>query len=188
MSYLLLFIVPAFAVGFLATEYRYGTEELIRSLGIKWRNALLAKFVAGILVLALILVLTYAHLWVIGDLAVIDNGAGGTQLISSYIGLLGIGGVYIALSLLITSMVRQTTASYLLSVFICFMIYIGISWIGALDVFSSDIQYSIERWSLSYHADQLARGILRLSSVIYVSAIIIWSLWMSAYRLNTREI
>ncbi len=188
MSYLLLFIVPVFAVGFLAAEYRYGTEELIRSLGVKWSSALLAKFIAAMLVLILILILTYAHLWVVGDLSITDKGSGASQTISSYIGLLGIGGVYIALSLLITAYVRQTTASYLLSVFVCFMIYIGISWIGALDIFSADLQYSIDRWSLSYHADQLARGILRLSSIIYVSGLIIWALWMAAYRLNTREI
>lgn len=188
MSYLLLFIVPAFAVGFLASEYRYGTEELIRSLGIRWSRALLAKFIAALLVLILILFLTYTHLWVIGDLEIVDKGSGLQQTLSSYTGLLGIGGVYIAVSLMITSYARQTTASYLISVFICFMMYIGISWIGALDIFSADLQYGIERWSLSYHADQLARGILRLSSIIYVSALIIWSLWMAAYRLKTREI
>ena len=96
MSYLLLFIVPAFAVGFLATEYRYGTEELIRSLGIPWRSALIAKFLAALLVMILILLLTYAHLWVVDDLAITEKGSSISQTVSSYIGLLGIGGVYIA--------------------------------------------------------------------------------------------
>jgi len=188
MSYVLLFVVPAFAVGFLSSEYRFGTDELIRSLGINWSNALVAKFIAATLVLLLILILTSVHLWVVKDLSVANTNLGLGQLIGSYVGLLGIGCVYVALSLMITSYIKQTTASYVLSVFICFMLYVGISWLGSLEVFSPDLQYKIQTLSLSYHADQIARGVLRTSSIIYVSGWIIWALWMAAYRLNTREV
>lgn len=188
MSYVTLFVVPIFAVGLLSKEYEYGTDELLRSLGITWNRALLSKFITSLLVICTILLLSGVHIWVLQDLELTPGTTSLSQLIGSYLGLLGVAGTYAAISLMITSFIKQTTASYVVSVFVCFMLFIGIDWISNLEWWSSEVQYQLEILSLSWHADQLARGILRVSSIIYVSAIIIWALWVASYRLSTREL
>lgn len=188
MSYLLLFIVPAFAVGFLASEYRYGTEELLRAMGINWRQVLLAKFIGAFFILLFVLLLTSVHLFVVYDLTLTDSSIPVAQLIGSYIGLIGVGACYICLALMITSFIEQTTASYIITVFVCFMLYSGLSLIGQIPAFAGGVDFWMDRISLSYHTDQIARGILRLSTVFYMVSLCIWSLWLAALRLNTKEI
>ncbi len=187
-SYLMLFLVPAFTVGFLANEYRFGTEELLRSLQVDWTKALIAKFFGGLSVVLLVLLLTSVHLFVVYQLSITPQEFPLSQIIGSYLGLIGIGACYIAITLCITAYVQQTAAAFILSVALCFMIYTGISLISDLAMFYGGLDFWIERFSLSYHADQIGRGILRLSSVIYFIALITWCIWLAAYRLNTKEV
>lgn len=187
-SYLLLFAVPAYTVGFLANEYRYGTEELLRSLQIDWKTALLAKFVAALLVLMMILILSSTHLIVIYQLNLNVSTIPFFQILGSYIGLIGVGACYVAISLMVTSFVQQTTASFVISVFVCFMLFSGFSLLSDLPIFQGDLDFWLERLSLSYHADQIGRGILRSSSIVYFIGLVTWSIWLASFRLNTKEV
>jgi len=188
LSYLSLFVVPIFSVGFLANEYKYGTEELLRSLSISWRRILGAKFFAALVILILILALTSVHLIVVYQLSMSGQPFYWRQVLASYVGILGMGACYISISLMITSFVEQTTMSLLISVVICFFLYSGLSIISELPSFEGGLDYWLDRLSLSFHAEQISRGVLRLSSIVYIVLLTIWSLWVAAHRLSTKEV
>ena len=89
---------------------------------------------------------------------------------------------------MVTSFVQQTTASFMISVFVCFMLFSGFNLLSDLPLFQGDFDFWLERLSLSYHADQIGRGILRLSTLVYFVALVVWSIWLASVRLNTKEV
>ena len=188
LSYLMLFIVPAFSVGFLANEYSFGTEELLRSLSLDWNKVITAKFIAAFIILLFLLLLTSFQLFVVYDLSLTPQSLPIRQIAGSYIGLAGLGACFIGISLMITSFVEQTAASFILSIFVCFMFYSGFALIGEIELFTGSTDLWMDRLSLSYHSEQISRGILRFSSIIYLIGLCAWTLWLSAHRLNTKEI
>ncbi len=188
MAYLLLFVVPVFAVGFLSNEYKYGTEELLRALSVNWKKLIGAKFIAAMIILIFIIFLTSVNIYVVNDLALNTQVFSFQKTVVSVFGLIGIGACYIGISLMITSFITQTTASYITSVFVCFMLYSGLNLISGLPIFEGGFDFWIDRFSLSYHSEQISRGILRLSTIIYILGLTFWSLSLAAHRLNSKEV
>ncbi len=187
MSYLLLFVVPAYSVGLLANEYKHGTTELIRSLSIPWSKIVLAKFCTAILILGLILVLTVPHLMVV-DIVASRESMHFSQRIGSYVGLIGAGACYAAISILITSYIEGVIASFITSVFVCFLIHSGLSILAELPIFSGGPDFWLDHFSLNFHTDHLARGVLRLSSIVYFTLLISCSIWAAALHLKYKEV
>ena len=187
LAYLFLFIVPIFSVGFLAGEFQQGTEVLLRSLGLDWKHVIIAKFLSALVVIFMILILSSIHLFVVSDISFSSTLSLG-QILSGFAGLVGVGACYAALSIMVTSFVEQTSLSILLAIILCFAFYTGLNIISQLPVFDGNPSLILDRLSLSYHTDQLGRGILRLATLLYFPTLITWSLWISSIKLNAKQV
>jgi len=188
LSYLLLFVVPVFTIGLMSSEYGNGTLVLLRSLGLSWPQIILSKFVAALIILGSILVLTSIHLLVVDQLSLLDGPVAWRQWLGSFIGILGIGTCYIGISLLLATYIKSGTIALLVSVIICFTLYTGLALLADLPQLGSGMSDALRGLSLSYHADQISLGILRLSSIFYMTGLIVWSLWMSSIHLRHRQL
>ena len=187
VSYLLLFVVPAFAVGLMSHEYVYGTEILLRSLGVNGIKVVGTKFLAALLVLILIMTLLSIHLYVIGDLAV-ENMDSTRQIFIGHLGLIIIGACYASLSIMVASFTEQTTSSLLVSIIVCFLFYSGFNILSGIPIFEGNIDYLLDRFSLTYHTGQLSSGILRMSTLLYCPLLILWSLWVASSNVNEKYV
>ena len=184
MSYLLLLVVPAFTVNMLAKEFNLGTLELLKSLRISWSKIVLSKFVAALIVIFFIFFLTIPHVWVISELG---GSIFNIKNAGSLIGLFAVAACYAGVSLMTTSIVKQATLSFLISVIICFMLYWGISSLSEMPVFFGGLDFIIEQFSLSYHSEQISLGILKLSTITYLFLLIGFCLWNTVNRLSSLE-
>ncbi len=123
IPYLFLLIVPALAMPMWAEERRVGVFELTLSFPVSILELVIGKFLAGMILLTVALLLTFSiplTAWILGSP---DTGA----ILCGYAGALLLGAVYLAMSSFCSALSRSQTASFLLSVFLCgVFLFIGL--------------------------------------------------------------
>ena len=120
--WLYLFLVPAVGMRLWSEERRLGTMELLLTMPITTWQAIVGKFLASWLFLALALLLTFPVVITVNYLGHPDNGV----IVAGYVGSLLLAGAYLAISCMTSAMTRNQVISFILSVMIClFLILAG---------------------------------------------------------------
>src|SRR3954467_2778534 len=120
--WLYLFLVPAVGMRLWSEERRLGTMELLLTMPITSWQAIVGKFLASWLFLALALALTFPVIISVNYLGRPDNGV----IFCAYIGSFLLAGAYLAIGCLTSAMTRNQVISFILSVVIClFLIMAG---------------------------------------------------------------
>src|SRR5262247_4877891 len=113
--WLYLFLVPAVGMRLWSEERRLGTLELLLTMPVTTWQAILGKFLASWLFLALALLLTFPVVVTVNYLGDPDNGV----IVSGYVGSLTLAGSYLAVSCMTSAMTRNQVISFIVSVMIC---------------------------------------------------------------------
>src|SRR5437867_4223701 len=117
-----LFLVPAVGMRLWAEERRVGTIELLLTMPITAWQAILGKFLASWLFLALALVLTFPLVITVNYLGHPDNGV----IFCGYVGSWLMAGAYLAISCATSSMTRTQVVRFIVSLVVClFLILAG---------------------------------------------------------------
>src|SRR6187455_2462113 len=120
--WLYLFLVPAVGMRLWSEERRLGTIELLLTMPITPWQAIVGKFLASWMFLALALVLTFPIVITVNYLGNPDNGV----ILASYIGSLLLSGTYLSIAAMTSAMTRNQVVSFILSLVIClFLILAG---------------------------------------------------------------
>src|SRR5262245_36348961 len=110
--WLYLFLVPAVGMRLWSEERRLGTIELLLTMPVTPWQAIIGKFLASWLFLALALVLTFPVAVTVNWLGDPDNGV----IFAGYIGSLFLAGSYLAVSCMTSAMTRNQVHSFHVSV------------------------------------------------------------------------
>src|SRR5947209_16251362 len=120
--WLYLFLVPAIGMRLWSEERRLGTMELLLTMPITAWQAIVGKFLASWLFLALALFLTFPVVLTVNYLGHPDNGI----IFCGYVGSWLLAGSYLAISCITSAMTRNQVVSFIISVVIClFLILAG---------------------------------------------------------------
>src|SRR5258707_7260837 len=110
-----LFLVPAVGMRLWSEERRQGTMELLLTMPITTWQAIVGKFLASWLFLAIALLLTFPIALTVNYLGSPDNGV----ILASYFGSFLLAGAYLAVTCMTSPMTRNHVISFILSVIIC---------------------------------------------------------------------
>jgi len=168
---LLLFLVPTVTMRSFADEYKQGTFELLKTLPLTPSQIVWGKFfgAAMIVITALLPTIVYAiSMQQLSSTGGID--VGGT--IGSYIGLILISTVFVAVGLCSSSFTNNTVVAFITGAFVCFILYSGFDAISKLPVFKSGWDYYIEMLGLNFHYKSVSRGVIDTRDVIYFIGVI----------------
>lgn len=123
LPYLFLLIVPALAMPMWSEERRVGVFELSLSFPATLFELVLGKFIAGLVLLAVALLLTFSIPLTAVILGSPDTGA----ILCGYFGALLLGSVYLAMASFCSAISRSQTASFLLSILLCgIFVFMGV--------------------------------------------------------------
>src|ERR1019366_9564362 len=101
--WLYLFLVPAVGMRLWSEERRQGTMEVLLTMPITSWQAIVGKFLASSIFLALALVLTFPVVLTVNYLGHPDNGV----IFCAYVGSLLLAGAYLAISCITSAMTRN---------------------------------------------------------------------------------
>jgi ABC-2 type transport system permease protein len=155
----------------IAEERKNGTIELLFTRPISDLNVLLAKYFAGVTLVAIALIPTvvfYISMHFLGSpLGVIDDGA----TITSYLGLLLLGASFVAIGIFSSALTSSQIVAFILSMFLCWVFYNGLTLLGSFNLMG-DFDFIIKYFGMSYHYDSIQRGVIDSSDIIYFISLI----------------
>lgn len=187
VAYLCLLIVPLLSVGMIAREYSLGTFEILKSQRLSWTAIVVAKFVAVMSYVIVLILLTLVHLYVLQQLSMEGSIGGMGQMVGSIFGVILIAASYAAIALCIAAWLEHATWAIIVSITVCFVLYIGLSFVSDIQGYDQIWGYTITNLSLQWHADQLSKGILHLKTIAYVISICLVGLYGAVSFLNHKN-
>ncbi|MCA9728679.1 MAG: ABC transporter permease subunit [Candidatus Eisenbacteria bacterium] len=177
-----LFFIPAVTMRMWAEEQKLGTAEILLTFPVRDRDVVLGKFFASFVFVGLAVLLTFPLAITAIALGDPDNGA----MIGGYLGCLLLGGAYIAIGLWVSSMTQNQIVAFLISLILCFLLYIA----GSQLVLGSVPHWLVPFFanlSLGYHFDSITRGVIDSRDILYYVSIIAFFLFLNAQVIQSRR-
>lgn len=169
-------LVPAVGMRVWSEERRSGTIELLLTLPIATWHAIVAKFLASWVFLAIALALTFPVIITVNVLGQPDNG----QIVSGYLGSLLLSGAYLAVTCMTSAMTRNQVVAFIVSVVIClFLILAGFGPVTDLlaRFGSSAFVDTVAAFSVMTHFDSLQRGVIDTRDLLFFLSVIGFALF-----------
>lgn len=185
MPLLFAFMVPCTAMRLWAEERKSGSIELLFTLPITVKQAVLGKFMAAWIFIGIALALTFPMPMTVAYLGDPDGGLILTGYISSFLmagGFLAIGSFFSALS-------KNQVVSFILAVVACGMlVYAGMpSTLDSLSFLPHGLLETIEQMSFQMHFDAINQGVLELKDLAFFILLIVGWIWANVIILDERK-
>jgi ABC-2 type transport system permease protein len=184
--WIFLFLIPAITMRTFAEEKKSRTMELLLSRPLSDMQIVLAKYLAAMVLVVLSILPTLIYFYSVGRLSSppgnIDSG--GTW--GSYAGLLFLAGIYAAIGVFVSSLTENQIVSFIISLLLCFMFYIGFDYLSSLDIFSG-ISAFVVRLGINEHYLSMSRGVLDTRDMLYYFSVIIIFLLLTKIVLQSRN-
>jgi len=184
--WLYLVLVPAVGMRLWSEERRAGTLELLFTLPIAPWQAILGKFLASWLFLAIALGLTFPVILTVNVLGEPDNG----QILAGYLGSLLLAGAYLAVTCMTSAMTRNQVVSFILSVVILlFLILAGFTPVTDLLVrwASPTVVDTVAAFSVMTHFDGFQRGVIDSRDLVFFASVIGFALFATSVVLRNHR-
>jgi len=181
--WLYLVLVPAVGMRLWSEERRAGTLELLFTLPIAPWQAILGKFLASWIFLAIALALTFPVVLTVNILGAPDNG----QILAGYLGSLLMAGAYLAVTCMTSAMTRNQVVSFILSIVILlFLILAGFTPVTDLLVRWANpaVVDTVAAFSFMTHFDAFQRGVLDSRDALYFLSVIGFALFATGVVLR----
>lgn len=184
LPWVYLFLIPAVGMRLWAEEKRSGTWELLLTLPITTFQAVLGKYLAGLAFVGLALLLTFPMPITVAYLGDPDWG----PIIAGYVGALLMGGAYLAVCSLCSSLTKNQVISFVISVLICFVLVV-LGWNAFSDILFSlglpiNVVDAFANFSFITHFDAFQKGIIAVVDVLFFVALIAACLLINVFTLE----
>ena len=167
-------------------EFRTGTIELIMTKPLTDWEIVMAKFLAGIILIVLALLPSLVYVYTIGQLGAtawnLDTGA----LWGSYIGLLFLASGFVAIGLFASSLSSNQIVAFIVGVFLSFFCFVGFESISGLSAFTG-IELIIARLGINEHYISMSRGVIDTRDLLYFLSLIVVFVAATKLKLESRN-
>lgn len=183
---LFVFMVPSTAMRLWAEERKVGSIELLFSLPITIRQAVLGKFVAAWIFLTIALALTFPMVITVGYLGDPDVGL----IFTGYVGGWLMAGAFLAVGCFFSAASKNQVISFVLSVVACaILVFAGMpTTLNYLSTFlPMGLVSAVEVMSLKIHFESIQRGVLKFSDLSYFVILIVGWIAASTVILDERK-
>ncbi len=184
--YVFMFLIPAITMRMFAEEKRTGTSELLFTKPLSSFDIIAGKYLAGFFLVIFALIPTLLYYFSVYYLGNPVGNLDTPGIIGSYIGLALLGAVFVSLGLLASSITDNQVVSFILAVFLSFILYSGLSSLASINVWGS-FSYYIEQMSILYHYGSLSKGLIDSRDIIYFLSVIATMLLFTNLIINSRK-
>ena len=174
--WLYLVLVPAVGMRLWSEERRAGTIELLLTMPITPWQAIMGKFLASWVVLAIALALTFPVVLTVNILGSPDNG----MIFAGYLGSLFLSGAYLAITCLTSAMMRNQVIAFILAVVLClFLILAGFNPVTDMLVrwASPAVVETVAAFSVITHFDGFQKGVIDTKDLAFFLSVIGFALF-----------
>ncbi|MGH8703938.1 MAG: ABC transporter permease [Burkholderiales bacterium] len=181
--WLYLVLVPAVGMRLWSEERRAGTLELLLTMPVTAWQAILGKFLASWLFLALALAFTFPVVLTVNYLGEPDNGV----IFAGYLGSFFLAGSYLAVTCMTSAITRNQVVAFILGVVIClFLILAGFNPVTDLLVrwASPGFVDTVAAFSVITHFDGFQKGVIDTRDLFFFLSVIGFALFATGVILR----
>lgn len=179
-SVIILFIMPMITMRTYSEEKRSGTIELLLTSPVTDLEIILGKFFGALGLYVAMLVVTMLY---VAILFVYGNPEW-RPLVAAYLGLLLMGGAFLSIGLLISSMTNNQIVAGIISFIVFLMLWI-VGWFA--DTAGPTMGAVTRYLSITEHFDDFSKGIIDTKHVIYYLSLITFGLFLTAKSVDSER-
>lgn len=180
--WILLFLVPAVTMRSFSEEIKQGTLELLLTKPLSIWQIVTGKFLGAGFLIVLAIVPTLSYIFVISSLGMPQGTMDMGSTMGSYFGLLFLISGYTAIGIFTSSLSENQIVGFLLSVFLCFLLFFGFEGLSTL---VPDFSNKIAALGMQDHFKSMSRGVLDTRDIIYFTSIAIVFLSFTVFNLKS---
>jgi ABC-2 type transport system permease protein len=175
-----LFVLPMITMRTYSEEKRSGTIELLLTSPLTDFQIIMGKFLGAMALYAAMLAVTLIHI----ALLFMAGKPEWIPIITTYLGLLLMGGCFIAVGLLISSLTKNQIVAVMVTFTVFLMLWV-INWIASF--VGPTAQQVLNYLSITDHLDDFTRGIIDTKHVVYYVSFIAFGLFLTARAVDTER-
>jgi ABC-2 type transport system permease protein len=176
---LLMFVIPAITMRSIAEERKMDTVQILLTLPIRERDIILGKYMALLIFYSTVLIFTLFYPLVLMLLGRPDTGV----IFSSYLGMFLLGATYISIGIFASSLTSSQVIAFITGFSIIFLLFIP----GKLEnIMPVKMQPLIEGTAVVSHFENLLRGVVSSTDIIYFIMLNIMFLTLSIYAVREK--
>ncbi|MGB8657174.1 MAG: ABC transporter permease [Candidatus Zixiibacteriota bacterium] len=180
IPFIFMFFVPAVTMRLISEEKRSGTIEVLLTLPVKDHEIILGKFLAGMILILVAVILTLVYALTLSGLGALDFGSA----VAGYVGLIFLGAAYLSVGVFTSSLTQNQIVAFIVSFMIIFVLYLLDKVLVFLPGFLAPL---FEYLSADYHFSNITRGVIDSRDVIYYLSLIFFFLFLAVRALESRK-
>ena len=181
-----MFLIPAITMRLFSDETKSGTIELLMTRPISDLSVIMAKYSAAlsIAVISIIPTLIYfISIYLLGS-PVGNVDIGGTW--GSYIGLVFLAAVYVAIGIFSSSLTDNQIVAFILAVVLVFTLFYGFDALSALFT-NSKAEFVLQGFSINRHYQSISRGVIDTRDIVYFVSSAAIFIMLTKFKLQSRK-
>ena len=172
--FVFLFLIPAITMRSFADEKKAGTIELLVTKPITDLQIIMAKYLAGVVLVLFSLIPTAMYYITVFKLGLPQGNIDSGGTLGSYIGLFS------------SSLTDNQIVSFVIAVFMSGFFYLGFEFIYSLDIFGS-FDLFIKTLGITDHYMSMSRGVIDTRDIIYFLSLITLFILFTKISIQSRK-
>lgn len=177
----LLFVTPVLTMRLLAEERRSGTIEVLMTAPVTEAQVVVGKYLAALVFYVVLWLPTLVYALIIEQYSEVDWG----PVLSGYLGVLGIGALFLAIGVLASAFSRSQLVAALLT----FAILLPLFTFGLLEnLFNNEtVKQVFSFLNLWQHMEDFGKGIVDTRRLVYYLSTTVFLLFLAARTLAVKK-
>jgi ABC-2 type transport system permease protein len=180
IPFIFMFFIPAVTMRLISEEKKSGTLEVLLTLPVEDYQIVLGKFLAGMVLIFVAVILTLVYALTLSGLGSLDFGS----VVAGYVGLLFLGATYLSIGIFTSSLTQNQIVAFITSFMIIFILFMLDKVLIFVPAFLASF---LEYLSVDYHFSNLARGVIDSRDVLYFLSLTFLFLFFSVRALSNRK-
>ena len=180
VTVVVLFLLPMITMRTYAEEKRSGTIELLLTSPLTDFEIIMGKFLGALALYAIMLAVTWIHIAILFAYGHPEW----KPIVTAYLGLLLMGGCFISVGLLISSLTKNQIVAGMVT-FAVFLLLWVIEWIGSFS--GPTVDQLTQYLSIVGHLDDFGKGVLDTTHLIYYLSFITFGLFLTAKSVDSER-
>jgi len=166
--FIFMFLCPAVAMRLIAEERKSRSLEMLLTLPLKDWHVVIGKFIGALGLMAVGLLFTFAFPLSIQSIVAENYAFDWGPVLGGYIGLLLLGGSFLAIGLFTSALTKDQVVSFILGVSIC-ALFVFVDW--ATFIMPDALVGFVKYLSADVHFDSIARGVIDSRDLVYFASL-----------------
>ena len=158
------FVIPAITMRLISEEINVGSDEILLTMPVTFRDVILGKFFASVALVGAMLIPTIAYPLTVSFMGQLDWG----PVVGGYIGAVFLGAAFSAVGLFASALTRNQIIAFIIGLAICFTLtlidkmlyFLPQSLLGVFAYLGAD-----------FHFQNIAKGIIDSRDILYFVSI-----------------